>query len=104
MYKTMTVAGHEVNAICSKVGRYGEIPREATVLVGPTDRPGFRAQDGPAAVAFRKEARRAVALALGLPFKKVRAQARYSELVPRADGSIDRRDAQGKVIGTYAAR
>lgn len=92
-----TISGHEVNVIRSKSGE----AREACVMLGPADKPGFRAQDGAKAKAARKAAKVAVADALGLPLAKVRAASRYTELTEQADGSITRRDSEGNVIGVY---
>lgn len=109
-YETRQVAGYECNLILSKDRK---IVREAVVLVGPADQPGWRAKDEKAAKwAFppppkgwsrRRDAKRAVMTALGLPARSVRVVARYSELVPLGDGVIGRRGPDGKITATHKA-
>ena len=96
MHTKETICGEEVNVVRSKDGT----PRAATVLLGPREKPGARAKDGPDARAMRKLKRSLVAKHLGLPVAKVRALARYSCLTETEYG-FERRDAKGRVIGTH---
>lgn len=99
MYETREVAGHICNLVVSKTG----IVREAAVRIGPADKPGFRAKDGPEAKRARREAKLAVMQALGLPPKKVRVVSRYSCLTVSETGLVARRDNDGNVIGVYSS-
>ncbi len=98
MYETRQIAGYTVNLVLSKDG---QLIRRAAVLVGPDDKPGWRAKDGPEAKQRRREAKRAVMAALGLDAKLVDVRARYSCLSEQPDGTIARRDDQGRIIGVY---
>ena len=98
MFETREIEGHEVNLTLSKDGT---TVRSACVLVGPSDQPGWRAKDGPEARHLRREAKAAVMEALELPASKVRVSARYSCLTVAGDGTIERRDATGHVIGVH---
>jgi hypothetical protein len=97
MDSTETIMGEQVRVTRSKTG----VARQATVLLGSPDRPGARAKDGPEARSMRKLKRTLVAKHLGLPVNKVRAQARYSCLRQRVDGTIERRNARGHIVGIH---
>ncbi len=97
-HETRTINGYKVNLTTNKTGT---VVRAATVLVGPAEKPGWRAQDGPEAKRKRREAKRAVMAALNLPAKQVRAASRYTELTVGDDGMVERRDADGRVVGVY---
>ena len=90
--RTEMVCGLEVNLMTSKDGTK---IREATVMLGDSNRAGARAKDGQAARAYRMRCRREVAEVLGLPFAKVHAKARFSRIA--ADGSL--RGGDGRIVG-----
>jgi len=97
MYETREIDGFQVNLRTSKRGDV----RSAVVLVGPADKPGWRAKDGQAARLKRREAKRAVMAALDLPAKAVTVCARYSCLSVQSDGMVARRDDAGNIIGYH---
>jgi hypothetical protein len=98
MFATREIEGHEVNLTLSKDGTK---VRAACVMVGPNDRPGWRAKDGAEARRLRHKAKTAVMEALDLPANRVSVSARYSCLTVADDGTIERRDATGHVIGVH---
>ena len=98
MYQTREIEGYTVNLIVSKDG---ENIRSAAVLVGPEDRPGWRAKDGTVARRQRREVKQKIMAALGLKAKHVRVVARYSCLAVQPDGTIHRHDELGRVIGVH---
>ena len=90
MWVKEVVEGYECNLIVGKTG----VVRSACVLLGSPDHAGLRAKDagsrGP-----RRSARLAVASALSLPLRAVRAQSRFARIT--SDGSV--RDDSGRVVG-----
>lgn len=109
-YITKKIHGWECNI---RLSRDRTLYREIVILVGPSDRPGWRNKDG--ARAARWQVRAEVIAALESDpmaawildnhhpkrHKRIRVQARYSCLSVSSAGLIERRDDTGHVIGTY---
>ncbi len=97
MYVTRTIVGHECNCTLSKDGEL----REVVVMVGPPDKAGWRAKDGRDARDRRREVKRQVMEATGLPAAKVRIVSRFTSIVETESGEIVKRDDRGRTIGVF---
>jgi hypothetical protein len=110
MNRTERIATYEVNL---ELSHNGSLIRGAAIMVGPPDVAGWRRKDGPIALEFRHLARAAVLAELELDprwttvatgRRSLRVCARYSRLVPLANGAAAARDPSGRTVGVYGPR